>query len=264
MLTKKLQQTKDFLDAQLLVVYKNDFIKDDPIQIPHLFSRKEDIEIAGFFAAVLAWGQRTTIINNCKKLIEYFDHAPFDFITNHEEQDLRKLEHFVHRTFNSTDLLYFIYALKHIYTQHGGLEKAMSAGMNNKSKTIETGLNQFKKLFFSLEDFPQRTMKHIASPEQNSACKRLNMYMRWMVRENKAGIDFGIWESISPSQLMCPLDIHSGTTARQLGLLKRPTDDWKAVLELMETLRLFNPQDPTLYDFALYGTGVLNKNLKRT
>lgn len=259
MLTKKLQLTKDFLDAQIAVVYKKDFIKDDPIQIPHLYTKKEDIEIAGFFAAVLAWGQRTTIINNCKKLMNYFDHAPYDFILNHQDSDLVMLEQFVHRTFNSTDLLYFVSALQYIYTQHGGLEQAMSAGITNKSKTIEAGLNNFKKIFFSLEDFPHRTMKHIAAPIQNSACKRLNMYLRWMVRENSKGVDFGLWSCIKPSQLMCPLDIHSGTTARQLGLLTRPQDDWKALEELMKVLRMFNDTDPVIYDFALYGTGILNK-----
>jgi uncharacterized protein (TIGR02757 family) len=246
----------DFLNKQYRIYNQPGFIKDDPICIPHLFSQKQDIEIMGFFAAIFAWGQRVTIINKCKELIQRFDNAPYDFILNHQESDLQNLLHFKHRTFNDTDLLYFVSFLKFWYTKHESLEQAFAQHIHKKDITIENGLNGFREYFFSLPDVPHRTAKHIASPAQHSACKRINMYLRWMVRSDNHGVDFGLWKTIKPSQLICPLDVHVQRVAFQFGLLERAQSDWKAALELTENLRKLDPKDPVKYDFALFGLGV--------
>lgn len=252
-----MHDTRLLLDRSVKKYNRPSFIADDPICIPHLFSRQQDIEIMGFFASIFAWGQRVTIINKCKDLAERMDHAPHDFILNHEEQDLERLLHFRHRTFNDTDLLYFIAFFKQWYTQHDSLEQAFSQFIGKKDDSVARGLNGFRQLFFSREDAPPRTAKHIASPLQNSACKRLNMFLRWMVRRDEQGVDFGLWKAISPSQLMCPLDVHVQRVATRLGLLQRTQGDWKAVTELTENLRRLDPADPVKYDFALFGLGVM-------
>lgn len=234
------------------------FIKNDPISIPHLFSKKQDIEIAGFFAAIFAWGQRVTIINKCKELLQLMDNAPYQFILHHEEKDLKKLQHFKHRTFQAADLFYFIEFLNHHYKKSKDLENAFADGIRKNDPTIENGLNHFRKYFFS---FPheKRTEKHIASPETGSSCKRLNMFLRWMVRSDDSGVDFGIWKKISPAQLICPLDVHVARVARSLGTLKRKQNDWLAAIELTEYLRTLDKHDPVKYDFALFGLGVVEK-----
>lgn len=234
------------------------FIKNDPISIPHLFSKKQDIEIAGFFAAVFAWGQRVTIINKCKELLQLMDNAPYQFILEHEEKDLKKLQHFNHRTFQAADLFYFIDFLQQHYSRNKSMENAFAGGINNKDVTVENGLNRFRTYFFS---FPheKRTEKHIASPETGSSCKRLNMFLRWMVRSDDRGIDFGIWKNIAPSQLVCPLDVHVARVARSLGILERKQNDWQAAIELTEYLRTLDKHDPVKYDFALFGLGVMEK-----
>jgi uncharacterized protein (TIGR02757 family) len=252
----KRAELKKLLEAKVKAYNSDAFIETDPISVPHLFTKKQDIEIAGFLAATLAWGQRITILNNCRKLMTRMDNAPHDFIVHHKPKELKHLEGFVHRTFNDTDLLYFIHFLKWYYKKHDSLEDAFAIGMGKRDTTIEGGLNHFRTLFFSLPHFPPRTKKHVASPLQNSACKRLCMYLRWMVRKDKQGVDFGIWKKIKPAQLQCPLDLHSGRTARELGLLTRNYDDWKAVCELTDNLRQFDATDPVKYDFALYGIGV--------
>lgn len=252
----KRSELKKLLDAKVKSYNSNAFIETDPISIPHLFTKKQDIEITGLLAATLAWGQRVTILNNCRKLINWMDNAPHDFMLNHEPADLKRFEGFVHRTFNDTDLLYFLHFLQWYYRQHSSLESAFAGGIKREDTTIEGGLNHFRQLFFSLPYFPARTKKHVASPAQNSACKRLCMYLRWMVRNDTKGVDFGIWKKIKPAQLQCPLDLHSGRTARKLGLLTRSYDDWKAVTELTDNLREFDAADPVKYDFALYGMGV--------
>ncbi len=236
-----------------------EFIANDPIAIPHLFTQPADIEIMGFFAAVFAWGQRITIINKCKDLIERMDGAPHDFIINHQASDLKKMVGFKHRTFNDTDLLYFIQFLQHWYSRNKSLELAFSRGMHKKNKTVEGGLNHFRTLFFSLPHVPHRTVKHIASPAQHSACKRLNMFLRWMVRKDRNGVDFGLWKNISPAQLVCPLDVHVQRVAMQLGLLQRKQSDWQAAIELTENLKLLDAADPVKYDFALFGLGVMQE-----
>lgn len=232
------------------------FIANDPVCIPHLFTQKQDIEIMGLFAAIFAWGQRVTIINKCKELIERMDGKPHEFITHHTDKDLKRLIGFKHRTFNDTDLLYFVHFLNHWYKKHPSLETAFSGGIKPKDETVENGLNHFRKLFFSLDDAPTRTFKHVASPEQNSACKRINMYLRWMVRKDDKGVDFGIWNNIKPSQLICPLDVHVQRVATKLGLLQRIQSDWQAAFELTQTLKTLDKKDPVKYDFALFGLGV--------
>lgn len=253
----------EFLDRKVIEFNTAAFIEDDPICIPHLFSKKQDIEIAGFFAAIFAWGIRKTIINKSKLLLQLMDNAPHDFCLHHNDNDLKRLERFCHRTFNDTDLLYFISFLKFHYSKHSSLETAFfnkkTIQRSNNNCIIEQSLNHFYQYFFSLDDVPQRTKKHIASPAKNSTCKRLNMYLRWMVRVDKKGVDFGIWKKIAPSQLICPVDVHVARVAKNFNLLKRKQVDWLAAVELTEALKTMDPTDPVKYDFALFGLGVLEK-----
>lgn len=243
-----------FLDQKVFQYNQKGFIAHDPICIPHLFSKKQDIEIMGFWAAVLAWGQRKTIINKCKELIELMDGSPYDFICHHEDSDLKRLLGFKHRTFNATDTLYFIQFFKQHYQNHRSLE---SAFFTAEGQTMEQMLNQFRANFFSFTpDYPPRTQKHIAAPSQKSACKRINMFLRWMVRNDTQGVDFGLWKNIKPNQLVCPIDVHVERVARKLGLIERKNLDWITALELTEQLKTFDVQDPVKYDFALFGLGV--------
>lgn len=253
------EQLKTYLDEKVELYNRPNFIADDPICIPHQFSLKQDIEISGLFAAVLAWGQRKTIINKCNELIERMDRAPYQFMLHHSEKDLKALNGFVHRTFNDTDLLYFINFLHRFYLENSSLENAFIWPNNKNSENVEGGLNQFSSRFFDSEFAPKRSQKHIASPNKKSACKRLNMYLRWMVRKDEAGVDFGIWNQISPSQLVCPCDVHVERIARQLGLITRKQMDWQTATELTQSLKKMDAQDPVKYDFALFGIGVSEK-----
>jgi len=246
-------ELKEFLDSKVEQYNNTRFIETDPIQIPHRFSLKEDIEISGFLTASIAWGNRKSIINNASKLVQLLDNSPYDFVLNHQETDLKKLKYFVHRTFNGEDGVQFIKSLKHIYTNHHGLEAVFLKHAEKNS--LQKSISQFKSTFFEIEHLP-RTQKHISDPLKNSAAKRINMYLRWMIRKDNAGVDFGIWKSISPTQLSCPLDVHSGNVARKLGLLKRKQNDAKALIELDNNLRQLDPNDPIKYDFALFGLGV--------
>ena len=232
------------------------FIPNDPISIPHKFSLKQDIEITGFLAATLAWGQRITIINKCNELITLMDGAPYDFILNHQDSDLKRFLLFKHRTFNTTDTLYFIEFFKDFYKNHESLEEAFIDGLTDESCNTKTALENFQKQFFSLEDYPARTRKHIATPTRNSSCKRINMFLRWMVRKDDKGVDFGLWNKISPAQLVCPCDVHVERVARKLGLITRPKADWQTAIELTQNLKQIDPTDPVKYDFALFGLGV--------
>ncbi|MDC8003977.1 TIGR02757 family protein [Aureisphaera galaxeae] len=250
------KELKEFLDEKVALYNSTSFIGTDPIQIPHLFQKKEDIEIIGFLVATIAWGNRKSIINNGHKLIELMGNAPHDFIMNHTNEDLERLSPFVHRTFNGDDLTYFVTALRHLYQNKGGLETAISS--HAKEHSLQQALSLFKKDFFELPH-KSRTEKHVSDPLKNSAAKRLNMYLRWMVRPNTTGVDFGLWKSLPPSLLSCPLDVHSGNVARKLGLLKRKQNDAKAVAELDANLRRLDPVDPVKYDFALFGLGVFEK-----
>jgi uncharacterized protein (TIGR02757 family) len=250
---------RDFLNKKVDEYNQPFFIVDDPVSVPHLFTKKQDIEIAGFFAAMFAWGNRTTIIQKSKELLSLMDNSPHDFITNAPEASLKKLVHFKHRTFTPTDLLYFVEFLKQHYQQFDSLETAFIKGMGSSDQDIEGALRYFHHYFFSMEDAPARTRKHIATPEKNSTCKRLNMYLRWMVRRDKAGVDFGIWENISPSQLICPIDLHVARVAKRLNLLQRKQIDWQAALDLTAFLRSLDKNDPAKYDFALFGLGVMEK-----
>jgi len=252
----KRSELKLFLDYKVEQYNAPEFIKTDPVQIPHQFSKKEDIEIAGFLTATIAWGNRKSILNNASNLMELLEHSPFDFVMNHSETDLISLENFVHRTFNGTDLRYFVQSLRNIYLEHDGLETVFAKYA--EANSLQLSIHQFKQLFFELPH-PSRTQKHVSDPLKNSAAKRINMFLRWMIRNDAAGVDFGIWKSLSPAQLSCPLDVHSGNTARKLGLLKRKQNDAKALVELDKSLRKFDPADPVKYDFALFGLGVFEK-----
>ena len=246
-------ELKDFLDAKVEQYNNLKFIESDPIQIPHQFSKKEDIEISGFLSATIAWGNRKSIINNANRMMMLLEYSPYDFVMNHSESDLEKLESFVHRTFNGLDFITFIKGLQHIYKSHDGLETVFSKYTEKES--LQNAIHSFKGLFFEIEHL-QRTQKHISDPLKNSAAKRINMFLRWMARKDAAGVDFGIWKSISPAHLSCPLDVHSGNVARKLGLLKRKQNDGKALMELDVSLRELDIEDPVKYDFALFGLGV--------
>ena len=252
------EQLKALLDNRVKLYNQVDFIAADPIIIPHQFSKKQDIEIAGLFAAVLAWGNRKSIINSCNKLLTWMDNDPHAFILHHTEHDLKKMLLFAHRTFNATDLLYFIERLHLHYVQYDSLESMFISPNIEQEADICNALIHFHNAFFSI-DHPHRTKKHLASPAKKSACKRINMYLRWMVRSNAKGVDFGIWKSISSSELYIPLDVHTGTIARKLGILKRTQNDWKTNEELIELLRKFDSIDPAKYDFALFGLGAFEK-----
>ena len=246
-------ELKDFLESKVLQYNTLDFIESDPIQIPHLFTQKEDIEISGFLSATIAWGNRTMIIKNSKKMIDLMGNAPYDYVMSHTEDQLEQLDNFVHRTFNGQDFTHFIKSLKHIYSNHNGLEAAFAK--NQDPDSLQRSISEFKKLFFEIPHL-QRTQKHVSDPLNNSAAKRINMYLRWMIRQDSKGVDLGIWKSIPTAVLSCPLDVHSGNVARKLGLLTRKQNDAKAVTELDDKLRLLDPTDPVKYDFALFGLGV--------
>ena len=288
------QDLKDFLDAKVDLYNRPGFIENDPISIPHQFTLKQDIEIMGFWSAMLAWGQRKTIINKCNELIRLMDGAPYDFITNHKDTDLKRFFGFKHRTFNDTDTLYFIEFFKQHYSRYPSLESAFSIPSVQKKTSayredfleeitdpsneaelssapcyiqemkkdipvvldVESALNHFRTYFFSFPDFPGRTIKHVSSPAQKSTCKRLNMFLRWMVRKDDRGVDFGIWTTLNPSQLICPTDLHVERVARKLKLITRKQVDWQTAVELTENLRRFDPLDPVKYDFALFGLGI--------
>jgi uncharacterized protein (TIGR02757 family) len=247
------EELKEFLDEKVRKYNTPEFIESDPISIPHRFNAKEDIEISGFLAATIAWGNRKAILKSSGRIMDYLGNSPYDFIINHNEHDLERISGSVHRTFNSDDLIYFIKALRNIYTFHGGLE-----GIFNKYRTedsLQPAITALNRIFFELTH-EKRTVKHISDPSKGSAAKKINMFLRWMVREDNKGVDFGLWRSISPSILSCPLDVHSGNVARKLGLLTRKQSDAVAVRQLDLNLRKLDPSDPVKYDFALFGLGV--------
>lgn len=243
------------MDRYVLEYNTSDFILNDPISIPHLFSKKQDIELVGFWVAMLAWGQRVTIINKSKQLVELMDHAPHDFVRNHEASDLKVFERFKHRTFNYDDTLYFLHFFKKYYLQFDSLEDAFG----EKEWSVKDRLIHFHNYFFDDEVAPKRTRKHVSTPFRSSACKRLNMFLRWMVREDNQGVDFGIWNSFSMKDLMIPLDVHVFKVASQLDILKRKKADWSAVEELTNFLKILDPNDPVRYDYVLFSLGLLNK-----
>ncbi|MDR3681307.1 MAG: TIGR02757 family protein [Flavipsychrobacter sp.] len=254
----KIIELKRLLDEKVAHYNQPGFIDKDPIVIPHSFSRLQDIEISGLFAAVLAWGNRTTIINNCRKLMGWMDNAPYDFILNHKDTDLKPFVHFTHRTFNATDLLYFIEFLTRHYQKYLSLEDAFVPAGTYTEDTVEQALIHFHDYFFA-EEHPERTQKHIATPQRKSACKRINMYLRWMVRKDNAGVDFGLWKKIQPRQLVCPLDVHVARVAHRLGLLDQNKANWQSALHLTYQLRLLNLEDPAIYDYALFGLGMAER-----
>ena len=281
-------ELQDFLEKKVLEYNHPSFITKDPVSIPHRYKIKQDIEIAGLFASIFAWGNRTTIISKSLELMKGMDDAPFDFIKNHGTSDLKRFLQFKHRTFNSTDLLYFIRFLKSHYRQNNSLESAFlpsdvtgikinrfNTTITNPAKSkhetpsnaeiyadnefARKALSIFYRRFFSLKNAPERTQKHIASPDKNSTCKRLNMYLRWMVRQDNNGVDFGIWKKISAADLICPVDLHVARVARGFGLITRKQTDWQTAMELTVALREMDKTDPVKYDFALFGLGVTEK-----
>ena len=247
------KELKSFLDEKARTFEYPKFLEQDPIQIPHRFVKKEDIEIAGFLVATIAWGNRKSIIKSGNRMMDFMDNDPYAFVMNHKDEDLKALDNFVHRTFNGLDFIYFIKALRNIYLNHNGLEFVFSK--NQTAAALYENIHLFKKTFFDLPH-QKRTEKHVSDPFNGSAAKRLNMYLRWMVRPATQGVDFGIWKRIKTAQLSCPLDVHSGNVARSLGILKRKQNDYKALIELDTALRKFDPIDPVKYDFALFGLGV--------
>lgn len=252
---------QQLLDQKVKQYNHIDFIEKDPISIPHLFTKQQDIELAAFFAAIFAWGNRTTIIQKSKELLARMDYAPFEFCTQHQALDLKKLAGFTHRTFNDIDLLYCIKFFKQHYATQKSLETAffMDQQTGKSIKSVEAGLVHFKHYFFSLEDAPHRTKKHIASPENGSTCKRLNMFLRWMVRKDQHGVDFGLWKSISPADLIIPIDVHVARVSKTFGLISRSQIDWLTAIELTNYCRTLDPRDPAKYDFALFSLGVTEK-----
>lgn len=246
------EELKDYLDFKADQYNNPNFIESDPIQIPHRYKIKEDIEISGFLAATIAWGNRKMIINSATKMMDAMGNNPYDFVLNATNNQIYAINNIVHRTFNSEDFRYFIRSLRNIYINHGGLENVFSA---NNSINLQNRISEFKKIFFEI-DHPLRTTKHISDPLKGSSSKRINMFLRWVTRNDGKGVDFGIWKSVSPSELSCPLDVHSGNVARALGILNRKQNDQKALIELDEAVRKFDPTDPVKYDFALFGLGV--------
>ncbi len=255
-----MKDIKAFLDHKYKTYNQPNFVEDDPIGIPHQYTKKQDVEITAFWTAMLAWGQRKTIINKSNALFKLMDNAPHDFILNHKEKDRKPFLEFKHRTFQATDTIYFLAFLQHFYKKNESLEFAFSQFLSTKDVHVGPALIGFHDLFFSLPYAPDRTRKHIATPARKSSCKRLNMFLRWMVRKDKQGVDFGIWKKIKPRQLLIPLDVHVDRVARKLQLIERKQTDWRTVLELTEKLREFDPKDPVKYDYALFGTGVMEKD----
>lgn len=249
-------ELKEFLDFKVSQYNRHQFIESDPISIPHRFSQKEDIEIAGFLVATISWGNRKGIVKSGERMMELLGNSPYDFVMSHKSNQSKRLDDFVHRTFNGSDLKYFISALRNIYSLHGGIEAIFSKHATKDS--LQPAIHHFKKLFFT-SPHPERMTKHISDPFKGSAAKKINMYLRWMIRKDNCGVDFGLWKSISPSILSCPLDVHSGNVARKLGLLNRKQNDSKAVQELDFALRNLDTKDPVKYDFALFGLGIFEK-----
>jgi uncharacterized protein (TIGR02757 family) len=250
------QELKDFLDIKIVKYNHPDFIETDPIQVPHQFSEKENIEISAFLTATIAWGNRLSIINNAFKLMHWMDNQPYDFIISSTTDEKERLRSFVHRTFNGIDCLFFIESLKNIYKNHDGLQAAFEKGYQNEN-SVKSALIYFHDLFFEIGG--ERTRKHVSNVAKGASGKRLNMFLRWMIRKDNTGVDFGIWNGIPVSSLMLPLDVHTGNVARKLGLLQRKQNDWKAVEEVTANLQLLDPSDPIKYDFALFGLGAFEK-----
>jgi uncharacterized protein (TIGR02757 family) len=250
---------KELLEEKYNQYNTIDFIANDPVLIPHQFTKKEDIEIAGFLTATISWGNRKSIIKNATDLMRFMDDSPHEFILHFTAKDLKPFERFVHRTFNGQDCIFFLRSLQNIYKNKGGLENAFVSGMGKSDEDVKKAIIGFRNLFIETKHL-HRSEKHLSDPERNSSAKRLCMYLRWMVRNDKRGVDFGLWKGIKPAQLCLPLDVHTGNVGRLLGLLQRKQNDWTAVHEITNALRVFDKKDPIKYDFALFGIGV-NKDL---
>jgi len=249
-----LDNLREFLEFKADFYNAPFFIEPDPVSVPHLFTKKEDIEIAGFLAATIAWGNRKSIISDARRLLAMMDNDPHDFLVNASSKDLKPFRKFNHRTFNGTDCIFFLESLKNIYRKH----KSMEALFPVETEGAQRAISHFRREFLKTPHEP-RSEKHVSDPLKGSAAKRINMFLRWMVRSDAKGVDFGIWNSVSPASLVCPLDVHVGNTARSLGLLQRKSNDWRAAEELTANLRAFDPGDPVKFDFALFGIGAFEK-----
>jgi len=252
-----IEQIKDFLEEKYIQYNTPEYINSDPIQVPHQFTKKENIELSAFLTASIAWGNRKSIINNANKLMSLFDYSPYDFIINASKKEISNIPHFVHRTFNVSDLQYFLLSLQNIYNRHNGLEGIFTSLIKEK-QNMKDCISSFHDVFFEICPL-ERTRKHIANPSKGSAAKRINMFLRWMVRKDNVGVDFGLWKNFPVSKLYIPLDLHVGNVARELGILKRKQNDWKALEEIMSLLKDFDPNDPSKYDYALFGLGIFEK-----
>lgn len=255
----KKAELKAYLDEKVLEYNVSDFVAHDPISIPHSYSKKQDIEITAFWVSMLSWGLRKTIINKSKELFSLMGDSPYEFIVNHKEKDRERFESFKHRTFQYTDTLYFLDYLQRYYREYNSLEQAFTKHMTDKSDHVGNALSGFHEDFFAIDYAPQRTRKHVATPVRGSTCKRINMFLRWMVRDAGTGVDFGLWNTLKASQLLMPLDVHVDRVGRKLKLIKRKQRDFQTVLELTKSLKRFDPEDPVKYDFALFGVGVMEK-----
>ena len=255
----KKAELKAYLDAKVLKYNVPDFVANDPISIPHSYSKKQDVEITAFWVSMLSWGLRKTIINKSKELFEIMGNSPYEFILNHEEKDRQRFESFKHRTFQYTDTLYFLDYLQRYYRENESLEQSFTKHITTDAEHVSEAITGFHDDFFAIDYAPQRTRKHVATPLRGSTCKRINMFLRWMVRGASTGVDFGIWDTIKPSQLLMPLDVHVDRVGRSLKLIKRKQRDFQTVLELTKSLKKFDPNDPVKYDFALFGVGVMEK-----
>ncbi len=255
----KKSELKEYLDAKVLEYNISDFVPNDPISIPHSYTKKQDVEITAFWVSMLSWGLRKTIINKSKELFDLMGASPYEFILNHKEKDRERFQYFKHRTFQYTDTLYFLDFLQRYYRNHDSLEYAFFKHIDANTNHVGDAISGFHNDFFDIEYAPHRTRKHVATPDRGSTCKRINMFLRWMVRDNCTGVDFGIWNTIKPSQLLMPLDVHVDRVGRNLKLIKRKQRDFKTVIELTKALKKFDPSDPVKYDFALFGIGVTEK-----
>lgn len=260
---ESLFELKAYLDRLNDSVEKSDYIESDPVQFIHAFENKKDIEIAGFLAAMMAWGRRDIVISKVENLLQRMNYRPFEFISQYGQDNFSSLEGYKHRTFKAIDIHGVICALQKVYQDYEDLEEFWSECYQTGKREDRPALAVFHEKIFGLTtELKNRTRKHLSNPENGSTCKRLCMYLRWMTRKNSA-VDIGIWDFMEPSELQIPFDVHVARQARRYGLLTRRSNDWKSVNELTDTLKLMNPIDPARYDFALFGLGALGLTLPK-
>ncbi len=250
--SQNLSDLKATLDEAFFKFSNRGFIEEDPVLIPHLFQKKQDIEIAGYIAATFAWGQRKTIINKSKEFLSLMDNSPLEFVLNFQDSDEKQFHGFKHRTFNGMDAISFLKFFRKCYSKFESLE---DMAFSNNSEDVKSGIIQIRESFIEFASPMERTLKHVQNPLKGSACKRINMFFRWMVRKDNDGVDFGIWKNLGPSNLICPLDIHVSRASYELGMIKKVTSDWNTAIEITNVLLELDPKDPIKYDIALFSLG---------